>query len=182
MTMAKKSKTAAVVESKEGVGEEAPKPLFRRINFYVDELPGCCGVGVIHAFKEEDEYKHNSFGHRKRTKRRFFTREEQAQACYEKLLKFLTGEIDDYTFGYATYNTYIITLVSNYKDKGADDQGQFPELQDVLLANGWQINQVVVNPNHDNEITMFSKYDPTWGQDAEEEDEDDEYDDDEDDD
>jgi hypothetical protein len=168
--MAKNKTESAVIEAK----DEA-KPTLRRINFYIDALPGCCGVGVIYNIKEEDEYKytgHYGDGRRVRAKRRYFTKEEQAQACYDRLVKVLENEDNfDHQYGSAGYNTYLITLVSNYAEKGTDDQGQFPELQDVLLANGWQINQVVVNPNHGNEITLFSKHDPKWG-DAEEEDED----------
>lgn len=138
--------------------EVKEKPQFKELNFSVQQFPGCCGIGVISGFRL-DEGSHNwHTGRTSVAKKKYLTLEEQADACYKKILKETWGDWDSYSY-------LQIALVSHYSDshdnpKEKRGQAQYPELQEKLIAEGWTIQQVFINPNHGNEITVYSKYFP----------------------
>jgi hypothetical protein len=162
------------------------KKLFKEKTFQLEQLPGCCGVGVISYFKDEEptyDYSRGWTPKRTAPRNKYETKEEQAEACYKKFIEQTWDEDDAYDDN--AYSYLMITLVSNYDKpmngfKAGDHQ--YPEMEEILLREGWNINQVFINPNHGNEVTVYSKYfperdkllhdedgDDNWGEDDEDE-------------
>ncbi len=133
---------------------------YPRINFDIDQLPGCCGIGVVGRFNTEHPSYYDNYGRRReaRTKEMFSTAKKQAEDCYKRLVDETYGE--DAAVNDNSFSTLIITLVSYYRDKPAPDHIQLPELHNILIRKGWEISQKFINPNHGNEVTMYTKYFP----------------------
>lgn len=127
-----------------------------KLEFSIEQMPGCCGIGVVAHFKEEEGGYDWRTEKVKRVKRIFETKEEQAEDCYKRILEDTWNES---IYG-EHYAQLLISLVSNYQGKPAGKDIQFPELQDVLIREGWTIHSVFINPNHGNEVTLFGKYFP----------------------
>jgi hypothetical protein len=137
---------------------------YPEIHFGIDELPYCCGIGVPCGFNEDVGYTGYWWGGEStKPKKLYKTREEQAEALYKNILSE-NGLSDQYPY-------LIISLVSNYSSGDKKGTAQLPELQDILIREEWTINQVFINPNHGNEITVFSKYFPEFEDEEEDEDE-----------
>ena len=129
------------------------KKLFPKIDFGVQQLPGCCGIGVVGYFEEETggyDYRLNRV---REAKTGFASAKAQANDCYERILKDTWDGWNDYTY-------LQISLVSNYVGGDKPGTAQLPALQQKLIDEGWTINMVFINPNHGNEVTLFSKYFP----------------------
>jgi hypothetical protein len=144
--------------------EEKEKKLFPKKQFYVAQLPGCCGIGVISDIQDSEgtwDFSRGSYGRMRPAKKEFFTKEEQAEAVYKEMVERTAS--DGWGIGDGFYSQLLISLVSNY-DRDFNErlagQHQFPELQDILLREGWTIYSVFVNPNHKNEVTLYGKYFP----------------------
>ncbi len=134
------------------------KLLYPALTFYMEELPGCCGIGVAANIHEEQPHYYYD-GRRVRTttiKKEHATREEQAEACYKEILKRSAGKDSWSEDGY--YSQLLVSLVSNYAEKKDTHQNQ--ALEDLLLKEGWSIYSVFINPNHGNEVTLYGKYFP----------------------
>lgn len=137
---------------------------FPQLTFHVSQLPGCCGIGVVHNFEDAEPQYDWRTGKQKRLERPFKTKEEQAEGCYKGLLEATCYPRDHYA-------QLLIALVSNYEGiKNEAKQVQRPELQDLLIREGWTIHSVFINPNHGNEVTLFGKYFPERHEVPEEED------------
>lgn len=145
------------------------KKQFKKLTFHICQLPGCCGIGIISSFDEEQgryeylDWRHDRFV---KAKPKFATEEEQAQDAYDRLIAdtWWTTRKDG-SEDYDDYSCLMISLVSAYSSArpfpSKHPTGvQFPALQDILIREGWQINQVFINPNHGNEVTLFTKYFP----------------------
>lgn len=151
-------------------GTKKPKAVFKRIQCYTEEFPGCCGISVICNLREEEgEYDYpNGYwrGARwKAARAKFATKEEQIDDLYKRIVDSIETPCA------------LLSLVSRWNQtEGKNKQEgtmQLPELHDKLLEEGWQINQVFINPVHgDNEVTLFSKVFPekTGSRDLEDED------------
>lgn len=125
---------------------------FHEVNFYVDQMPGCCGIGVVFNFEEDSGHEWDWRSSRQVNKKpEYKTKKEQVDALYKNILGDTGNPSGDY------FTTLMITLVSSYAKDGSH---QFKELEDKLLEEGWTINQVFINPNHGNEVTVYSKYFP----------------------
>jgi hypothetical protein len=134
-----------------------PRKKYRKVLFDVDQMPGCCGIAVVFSFEEVGEYTYHGWeATRKRNQVEFVTKEEQAEELYKRILEETWGKKARYG---DHYSQLMISLVSNYADK-RDNKHQFPELEDVLLKEGWTIYSVFINPNHGNEVTLYGKYFP----------------------
>lgn len=133
-----------------------PRKKYRKILFEVDQLPGCCGIGAICQFEEEDMWEYSFRDWQSRAKRPalFATKQEQAEELYQRILHETWGPSARYGDG---YSQLMISLVSNYAKDGAHQQ---PELEQVLLKEGWTVYSVFINPNHGNEVTLYGKYFP----------------------
>lgn len=129
-----------------------PKKQFRNLRFYVDQLPGCCGIGVVANFEEEEEFRYYWGNHKEQSEAPWATLEEQAEDCYKRILEKTWGETTDGD----EYSTLMITLVSKYKDtkKGP----QLPALAALLKKKRWKVAEKFINPNHGNEVTLFVKH------------------------
>lgn len=138
---------------------------YRDITFSVDQLPGCCGIGVAYSFAEQPAIDYQHWGYKGvAVAPKYSTEREQAEAAYEEIINTLFMD-NQYTTGY-------ITLVSKYRDEGPRSdpeymkngdgtlKRQFPALQDLLVKKGWDVNHQFINPNHGNEITVFSIHFP----------------------
>lgn len=135
-------------------GTKSPKKTLKRIDFGVDEFPGCCGIEVVARFKEEEgvyTYPGGYWGNPKwRAARNHHSSvEEQIDDLYNRILE------------HTSCPCVLITLVSRFEH---NDQGykageaQLPLLHEKLIAEDWQINQVFINPEHgDNEVTLYTK-------------------------
>jgi hypothetical protein len=132
-----------------------PRKKYRKVDFTVDQMPGCCGIGVVCAFQESGEWDYTGW-RRKPAKSIFITKEEQAEELYKRILEETWGSKARYGEG---YSQLMISLVSNYADNRANKH-QFPELEDLLIKEGWTIYSVFINPNHGNEVTLYGKYFP----------------------
>lgn len=141
------------------------KKTLRDLVFSIDQFPGCCGIGVAYSFREQDAVDYRGWGYKGvEVKPKYSTEQEQAEAAYDDIINDLFME-NQYTTGY-------ITLVSKYRDEGPRSdpeymkngdgtlKRQFPALQDLLVAKGWEVNHKFVNPNHGNEVTVFSIHFP----------------------
>lgn len=137
--------------------EEKSKKQFPRLSFYVEQLPGCCGIGVVSNIKDE-EGGWNSRSYRAEPPKKIHeTKEEQAEALYKEIVERTKSGGWDGDF----YSQVLISLVSNYDrsfSPGRAGQHQNQELQDILLREGWTIYSVFINPNHGNEVTLYGKY------------------------
>jgi hypothetical protein len=139
------------------------KLLYPEKEFQVAQLNFCCGIGEVGSFQdEEDRYDWNWNGPRQlisKAKKKYATREQQAEACYQEILsETCTGGYDG-----EYYSQLLISLVSNYgPDSDQEKRGtaQYPELEEILLREGWTIYSVFINPNHGNEVTLYGKYFP----------------------
>jgi hypothetical protein len=141
------------------------KGKFAKMDYSLCSLNFCCGIGEVGSFREEED--HRDWGdwrnHRPKmiiAEKLFATKEEQAQACYDDIVK-RTGSGDN--FGDDFFSQLLITLVSSYgSDQGSHkkDSHQWPEMEDILLREGWTIWSVFINPNHGNEVTVYGKYFP----------------------
>jgi hypothetical protein len=147
-----------------------PRKKYRKVGFEIEQMPGCCGIGVVFSFEEtpDTEYVYSGW---KATpvpvKPDFVTKEEQAEELYKRILEETWGPKARYG---GHYSQLMISLVSNYADK-RDNKQQFPELEDVLLKEGWTIYSVFINPNHGNEVTLYGKYFPERNKHPDDEDE-----------
>lgn len=121
---------------------------FPEINFRCSASPWCCGVAEVGSFLEEDD-GYNWFTKRATSsEKKYTTRREQAEACYENIIK-RTGKTGDDQQAYAQL---LITLVSKYKDRRT---AQFPELAALLKERGWEEYSTFRNPNHGNKVTLY---------------------------
>jgi hypothetical protein len=132
-----------------------PRKKYRKVDFTVDQMPGCCGIGVVCEFQESGEWDYTGW-RRKPAKSIFITKEEQAEELYKRILEETWGSKARYGEG---YSQLMISLVSNYADNRANKH-QFPELEDLLIKEGWTIYSVFINSNHGNEVTLYGKYFP----------------------
>lgn len=124
------------------------KKLFADLNYSIDSMEGCCGVGVVHGFEEDIGYYDWNIRGTAYPRKKYTTRLEQAEACYKKFMKETKlGGFHD------SYEQLLITLVSKYKNDAKPPQ--FQELQDVLIREGWTIYSVFINHRHGNELTLF---------------------------
>jgi hypothetical protein len=136
-----------------------PRKKYRKVNFEIEQMAGCCGIGVVFSFQEKDEFEYVYHGWnsvREETPLEFVTKEEQAEELYKRILEETWGKKARYGDG---YSQLMISLVSNYADK-RDNKHQFPELEELLIKEGWTIYSVFINPNHGNEVTLYGKYFP----------------------
>jgi hypothetical protein len=133
-----------------------PVKKYKDLDFQVEELPGCCGVGIVYYFEEKRGAYNWQSGRYSRVTGKHATLEAQAEACYKEILERTWQEG---TFG-NNYSYLQIALVSNYVNGDKVGSAQLPELQEKLLEKGWTINMVFINPNHGNEVTVYSKYFP----------------------
>lgn len=134
------------------------KKTYKELTFYVEDFPGCCGIQVVGSFREEGghyTYPNGMWGGGKwnPAKNKYVTAEEQAEAVYKKILK--ETECPCLT----------VSLVSRWNQTEGKNKeegtAQLPALHDILIREGWQINQVFINPVHgDNEVTLFTKVFP----------------------
>lgn len=143
------------------------KKKFKKITFGIDEFPYCCGIGVPCGFREDEGGYSWEKGKYVSARNIYETEEEQAEALYKEMIEH-NEQVSQYSY-------LTIALVSNYKNKGAEDQGQLPKFQDILIREDWTINQVFINPNHGNELTVFSKYFPEIRYADENDDDDDDF-------
>jgi len=109
------------------------------------QFPGCCGIGVIYDIREDDGENWWQSTPVK-VDRPYKTRLQQAKAWYDTDIK-----------GQSEYATLMISLVSAYKGTNVH---QHQHVEELLIKKGWTINSVFINPNHGNEITLYSKYFP----------------------
>lgn len=139
------------------VKKAKPRKVYPKKIFCVGQLGWCCGVGEIGGFEDEARYYSWFDTRRSLAKKLYFTREEQAEACYKDILERTTKEDGD---GY--YVQLLLTLVSSYGPENGKTAGsaQFPELEEILIREGWTIASVFINPSHGNEVTMYTKYFP----------------------
>jgi hypothetical protein len=147
--------------------KEVKKKLLNKITFHITEMPGCCGIGVANGFSADAGAGRWVYrGGRDRfipQKGKFDTPEEQARNCLDRILKHSWDKDNSYSVSDGNYSCVYVNLISNYserEDQPDEKRMQFPALQDLLIAEGWVINNVFINPNHGNEITVFSKYFP----------------------
>lgn len=151
--------------TKSGNKEEKQKKTFKRLNFWTEDMPGCCGIQVVANFQEAPvEYDYGddwmSAPKRKYPRPLFATKKEQIDDLYERVVKATDSPC------------LLISLVSRWNQtEGKDkqkDTAQLPELADKLLEEGWEINQVFINPVHgNNEVTLYSKTFPERQEDKE---------------
>lgn len=131
----------------------------RDITFQIEEMPGCCGIGVVCCFDEEEAFRWTNWGERKHpVPGKYETPEEQAEACYKSILNKTWGKgaiPDDWADG-TEYSTLQISLVSKYRNDGPP---QFPALQTLLKRKQWRTLSFI-NPNHGNQVTLFTKHFP----------------------
>ena len=131
------------------------KKRYRDIAFEVEALVGCCGIGVVFQFEEMEES--NGYWGSPAIPLKHATKEAQAKACYKEILeKTEKGN----TWGDDKFTTLLISLVSKYKTPRDGQEAQFPELAALLVKEGWKIDQQFVNPNHGNEVILYSKHFP----------------------
>jgi hypothetical protein len=154
------------------------EPSLFEIEFSVYQLEHCCGIGEVGGFRELSGGPQWWGGPADEPK--FHTKKEQVDDLYKRIVEETwSARKDQY------YSCLLITLISCYEaaktknsitpaHKKAGD-AQFPELEEKLLEEGWIISQVFINPNHGNEVTMYTKYFPDRDKDPYE----DEYDEDE---
>lgn len=137
--------------TKNKVKEAKPRKIYPKKKFCVGQLGWCCGVGVIGGFDDDTGYYDWV------APKLYTTREEQAEGCYKDILEGTTKEDGD---GY--YVQLLLTLVSSYGPGNGKTTGsaQFPELEEILIREGWTIASVFINPRHGNEVTMYTKYFP----------------------
>jgi hypothetical protein len=136
-----------------------PRKKYRKVNFEIEQMAGCCGIGVVFSFEEgpDTEYTYSGWNTvRVPVKPEFVTKEEQAEELYKRILKETWGPEARYG---NQYSQLMISLVSNYANN-RDNKHQFPELEDLLIKEGWTIYSVFINPNHGNEVTLYGKYFP----------------------
>jgi hypothetical protein len=138
------------------------KLLYPEKTFEVSQLNCCCGIGEVGFFHdEEDRYEWRWNGQRElieKAKKKYATKEQQAEACYRQILaKTCEGGYDG-----QYYSQLLVSLVSSYGPDNSQEEGsaQFPELEEILLREGWTIYSVFINPNHGNEVTLYGKYFP----------------------
>jgi hypothetical protein len=132
-----------------------PRKKYRKVDFAVDQMPGCCGIGVVFEFQESGGWDYTGW---RKAKSIFITKEEQAEELYKRILEETWGSKARYGEN-NSYSQLMISLVSNYADN-RDNKHQFPELEELLLKEGWTIYSVFINPNHGNEVTLYGKYFP----------------------
>lgn len=124
------------------------KPEYYPINFSLDQLPTCCGIGVFCGFSQTPRY--SGFGSkRKQEEPKFSTREEQAEDVIQRM-NSRVGE-DGYT-------TFIVSLVTRYE--GSTEPTEWTVLAKMMEKYGWEAHHIFVNPNSGNEITMLSRHFP----------------------
>lgn len=149
---------------------------FKRVNFYLDQQMGCCGIGVIYQFRDDsDHYSYDWEGRRNVLKKAvtFDTREEVAEDCYTRMLE--EGQNDCYSY-------LTLSLVSKYykptkkelediwsyeereRVKKLGGTAQFPELEVILKREGWKRIEFL-NPNHGNKVAIYSKDFKEWKKD-----------------
>lgn len=136
----------------------APKK-YREWRFYHDQFSGCCGIGIFCRFQQAPTHDLDYETDWRRPQKKvndtkFDTMEEVAEDLYQRMIKY-AEELSYYT-------TYQIALVSHYDTGPNAGTHQFQELEDILLREEWVITQVFINPNHGNEITLFTKHFPEW--------------------
>jgi hypothetical protein len=137
------------------------KGKFAKMEFGLCSLNYCCGIGEVGSFREE-ESRYEWWPKEKNVpaEKPYATKEEQAEACYAEIVQ-KTGSGDNW--GDDFFSQLVITLVSSYgSDQGVHkkDSHQWPEMEDILLREGWTIWSVFINPNHGNEVTVYGKYFP----------------------
>ena len=140
---------------------------YQKINFVVEQFPGCCGIGIACYFEEASEYDYQWYWQAGISKKvqnpTFKTEQEQAEDCYKRILNQVFEE--------EKYTTCMIALVSKYEggkrgdekwatNKDGSIERQFGALQDLLVENGWEITHQFINPNHGNENTVFTIHFP----------------------
>jgi hypothetical protein len=111
-------------------------------------------------FRDKEPYYDYFSGKREEVKPKYATREEQAEACYKDFLKETNGGGD---YGDDFYSQLLVSVVSSYGPENAPEKvgtAQYPELEEILLREGWTIYSVFINPNHGNEVTLYGKYFP----------------------
>jgi hypothetical protein len=135
------------------------KLLYPEKTFEVYQLNCCCGIGEVGMFRDKEPYYDYFSGKREEVKPKYATREEQAEACYREFVEE-TKNGDDWVDG--QYSQVLVSLVSSYGPDNSHEEGtaQFPELEEILLREGWTIYSVFINPNHGNEVTLYGKYFP----------------------
>ena len=143
--------------TKSKVKEAKPRKVYPKKNISVGQLGWCCGVGEIGGFEDETGYYDWYSRKRSPVEKLYVTREEQAEACYKEILERTAKEDGD---GY--YTQLLLTLVSSYGPGNGRTEGsaQFPELEEILIREGWTVASVFINPRHGNEVTMYTKYFP----------------------
>jgi hypothetical protein len=148
-----------------------PRKKYRKVSFEIEQMAGCCGIGVVFSFEEGTHTEYTYSGWNTvcvPVKPEFVTKEEQAEELYKRILKETWGPGTRYG---DHYSQLMISLVSNYADN-RDNKQQFPELEELLLKEGWTIYSVFINPNHGNEVTLYGKYFPERNKHPDDEEED----------
>lgn len=123
-----------------------------------EDLPGCCGVGVIYSLLEPT-FKHNWDVYPARTEKikpQFATREEQFSVFEQEVFNTLSGSFQ---------SVGMISLIWKYADSEdyvAADRGkpQLPDLHEQLEKNGWRIEREWVAPRHGNTLRLYTKHFP----------------------
>jgi hypothetical protein len=138
-----------------------PRKLYPDLSYQVGNMNGCCGIGVVSNFTDSHgEWDYSDWNSRyKPAKKKYVTKREQAQACYNA---FIDETAKGGRYGDTFYSQLLVSLVSSYGKNNdvAVGSHQNQDLQDILLENGWVIYSVFINPNHGNEVTLFGKYFP----------------------
>lgn len=135
---------------------------YAKMMFEVDEMPGCCGIGIAYHFNARENGYYDWYSRStKKPDLLFTTKKQQAEDCYKDIL----NKTDDYT-------QVLVSLVSSYHKGNGKPEGshQWPELEEVLLREGWTIFSVFINPNHGNEVTLYGKYFPERDRETDEDD------------
>lgn len=131
----------------------------RKIKFSLENT-NCCGMFMLTRI-EQQPASHYDWYSRKTVKYPSQTPEKAFMGFEEELHSQLIDQVDGnggFKGGYMVQATLVTSYgEKNYSGKKEGEQ-EFPELQEYMLANGWEVVQEWVNSNSSNKVGLFMKY------------------------